>query len=60
MTCKSCNRTAFLEDWQMRPQGAFSHWALVFSGAGGTRLAPETELELEAVLGDYQVVVRRP
>ena len=60
MRCKSCGLEAPLEKWRMSPHGAFSSWAIVFSGAGGTRLTPAAEAELQGALGAYQLVVRRP
>ena len=60
LACHACRVDTPLEDVVLQPPGAFSTWAIVFSGVDGTALSRPAEAAIRAVVGDFQVVLRRP
>ena len=60
LLCPGCGKVIPLEAVNLNPVGAFSSWAIVFSGAGGTELGAVAQETIRGAVGEYQVVLRRP
>jgi len=60
LVCPGCGSDQPLETVVLKPPGAFSPWAIVFSDVESTTLNVEAQQEIEAAVGDYRVILRRP
>ena len=60
VVCPACTHVIPLEDVDLRPPGAFSSWAVVFSGVEAADLTAEAKTALTRAIGDYRMVLRRP
>ncbi len=56
----SCGEEHALEDCVFDPPGAFASWAIVFGSVNGARLMARASADLQELLGDHRVVLRRP
>jgi hypothetical protein len=60
LVCSGCGVTHALESVELNPPGAFSSWAIVFSGVGGNALQVHAKQAIEAAVGEHRVILRRP
>jgi hypothetical protein len=60
LVCPGCGVCQALEAVELNPPGAFSSWAIVFSGVGGSTLLPHAKQTIGAVVGEHRVILRRP
>ena len=58
--CSHCTRSVQLEDAELKPPGAFSAWAIVFSDVETADLTVSAKRALRRSIGEYRVVLRRP
>ena len=60
MLACTCGADHALEDCVFSPPAAFSTWAIVFADIEGISLTPLVESSIQATIGPYRVVTRRP